>query len=66
MLLDLTSNEAALLLRHLERHIRHLETELDPHDARDVQLTLSKEIAALEALCERLREAPQEPLPDVE
>jgi hypothetical protein len=66
MLLDLTANDAALLLRALERQIRHLETDLVPTDTRELQTTLAREIAALEAICERLRADPQETLPEVE
>ena len=68
MQLELTPHEVALLLRHLDRHLRHLETELVPTDARDLQTTLAREIAALEAICDRLRADPQEtlPLPDVD
>ncbi|HEY1695368.1 MAG TPA: hypothetical protein VGG39_24535 [Polyangiaceae bacterium] len=66
MQLELTQHDVALLLRHLERHIQHLETELVPTDARELQVTLAREIAALEALCERLKADPQESLPDVD
>ncbi|MGH7294031.1 MAG: hypothetical protein ACRELB_03815 [Polyangiaceae bacterium] len=66
MQLDLTANEVALLLRHLERHVRHLETELVPTDGPDVQHALRVEIASLEAILERMRVDPQESLPDVD
>jgi hypothetical protein len=66
MQLELTPHEVALLRRHLERHVLHLETELDPTDARDLQITLGREIDALRGICERLAADPQESLPDVD
>ena len=66
MQLDLTSNEVALLLRHLQRDLQDLETEVVPTDGPDVQQALLLEIEALRSLCDRLRADPQATLPDVE
>jgi hypothetical protein len=65
MQLELTTHEVALLLRHLDRHLQHLRTDLDPGDTSPVQHALQAEIDALHAIRERLAVDPQETLPDV-
>jgi hypothetical protein len=65
MQIDLTAIEAQLVLRHLERHIAHLDTELVLSDKPELQHTLEREIEALRAVCDRLREDPQQTLPDI-
>lgn len=65
MQLELTAIEAQLLLRHLERHIQHLETELVPTDQHELQQVLARDIEVLREICEKLRSDPQQVLPDL-
>ena len=65
MQLELNPMEVALLVRHLERDLQDLETEVDPTDQPDVQQRLLLEIEALRAVCERLKADPQATLPEI-
>ena len=68
MQVNLTPIEARLLLRHLEQHLKHLDTELVHTDKHELQHSLAREIDALRVLCERsgrVRADPQETLPDI-
>ena len=69
MQVNLTPIEAGLLLRHLEQHLQHIDTELVHTDKHELQHSLAREIDALRVLCERLRSEfrsdPQETLPDL-
>ena len=66
MQLELTSHEVALLFRHLDQHLQHLRTDVDPTSTSPLQHALQAEIAALHAIRERLAVDPQETLPDVD
>ena len=65
MQLELNPMEVALLVRHLERDLEDLETEVDPTDQPDVQQRLLLEIEALRTVCERLKADPQATLPEI-
>jgi hypothetical protein len=65
MHIDLSPIEARLLLRHLEQHIQHLDTELVHTDKHQLQHSLALEIEALRAICEKFRADPQQMLPDL-
>jgi len=65
MQLELNPMEVALLVRHLERDLEDLETEVDPTDQPDVQQRLLLEIEALRTVCERLKADPQARLPEI-
>jgi hypothetical protein len=57
MTLDLTTDEARLLAVHLERHVRHLDTELVRTDKHELQHEIAQEQRALEAILARLQAA---------
>lgn len=54
MLLDLTDEEARLLLLHLERHIKHVDDELVHTDSRPMQRDLALDERRLITILKKL------------
>lgn len=54
MLLDLTAEEARLLLLHLERHIKHVDDELVHTDSRAMQRDLALDERRLVSILRKL------------
>jgi hypothetical protein len=52
--LQLSGDEARLLLSHLSQHLHHLDAELVRTDKHDLQHALAREIEALQEVVERL------------
>jgi hypothetical protein len=57
MTLDLTMDEARLLVTHLQRYLRHLDGELARTDRYELQHTLAREERILESIFQRLSDA---------
>jgi hypothetical protein len=55
--LHLTHDEAGLLSEHLSRHLERLSAELVHTDRRELHHALAREIAALQAIADRLEDA---------
>ncbi|MBK9000569.1 MAG: hypothetical protein IPM35_33020 [Myxococcales bacterium] len=53
--LNLSPQEARLLVLHLDRHLHRLDADLVRTDKHELQHALAQEIAALQGIEERLR-----------
>ena len=52
--LELSSDEARLLVEHLSQHLRHLDAELVRTDKHELQHALAREIETLQVVLTRL------------